>query len=191
MQRHSDSSDKVFDGARPLRDRWDDLCPACAYGRQKATAEAGVLALGDQGAVLRLSKVLEPDLDLLTGWAADLAAAKPITPFDDLYLAPVPVDLVGQIAAHIADERARGVFHCTGAGDRSYGDLAHILADSMGSDRALIQPTSCGVASMPAAARPRHTTLEMSVEQFRWGLTAPAFEVTARAIIARMETTKS
>jgi dTDP-4-dehydrorhamnose reductase len=178
------SSDKVFDGTVPLRDRNDDPCPACEYGRQKAAAEAGVLALGDQGAVLRLSKVLEPGLELLTGWARELFAGNAITPFHDLYLAPVPVDLVVQLAMHIAVERVAGIFHCTGAEDRSYVDLAHILAEEIARDPDLIQPGSCQTANIPAAARPRHTTLEMTVEQIRWGLTAPAFEVTARTIIS-------
>lgn len=179
------SSDKVFDGAMPLRGRHDQPCPACAYGRQKAAAESGVLALGDQGAVLRLSKVLEPSLALLTGWARDLAARKPITPFHDLYLAPVTVDLVARITAHIADERAVGIYHCTGAEDRSYVDLARLLAADGCNDPALIRPASCGAANLPAAARPRYTTLEMTVEQARWGLTAPSFEGTAKAVIAR------
>ncbi len=177
------SSDKVFDGTIPMRRRHDEPCPACAYGEQKAVAEAGVLALGDQGAVLRLSKVLEPGLDLLTGWARDLDAGQPITPFHDLYLAPVRVAMVARIAAHIADERAAGIYHCTGAADHSYVDLARILVAGMDRDPELIQPISCEAANLPAAARPRHTTLEMTVEQARWGLTAPLFEVTANDVI--------
>jgi dTDP-4-dehydrorhamnose reductase len=177
------SSDKVFDGAIPLRRRSDQPCPACAYGEQKAAAEAGVLALGDRGAVLRLSKVLEPGLGLLTGWARDLEAGKPITPFRDLYLAPVRVATVARIAAYIGNERAAGIYHYTGAEDRSYVDLARILVTGMGRDPDLIQPTSCEAANLPAAARPRHTTLEMTVEQARWGLTAPLFEVTANDVI--------
>jgi dTDP-4-dehydrorhamnose reductase len=177
------SSDKVFDGATPMRGRHDEPCPACVYGQQKAAAEAGVIALGDQGAVLRLSKVLEPGQELLTGWARDLGQGKPITPFDDLYLAPVSLELVARTVTHIADECAAGIFHCTGAEDRPYMDLARILAEKIGYDPALIQATSCHAANMPAAARPRHTTLEMTVEQARWGLCAPEFEATAREII--------
>lgn len=152
------SSDKVFDGAIPLRGRHDEVCPACAYGRQKAAAEAGTLALGERGAVLRLSKVLGPGLALLTGWAEDLELGKTITPFDDLYLAPVTVDGVARIAAHIADEGAAGIFHCTGAEDRSYVDLAYILAEKLGCDPALIRPASCAAANISAAARPRYTS---------------------------------
>lgn len=177
------SSDKVFDGTVPLRDRNDGPCPACEYGRQKAAAEAGILALRDQGAVLRLSKVLEPGLELLAGWCRDLAAGALITPFHDLYLAPVPVALVAEIIGHIADERAGGIYHCTGGEDRSYVDLARILAAEKGHDAALIQPGSCQGTNMPAAARPRHTTLDMSLEQSSWGITAPEFEATTISII--------
>ncbi len=179
------SSDKVFDGSVPLRDRNDPVSPACEYGRQKADAEAGILALGDQGAVLRLSKVVEPGLELLAGWARDLAAGQGIKPFHDLYLAPVSVDLVMEVATHIAEARAGGIYHCTGGEDRSYVDLARILAMEAGFDPGLIQPGSCRTANMPAAARPRYTTLEMSLEENRWGITAPAFEATALSIIKR------
>ncbi|MBT4486369.1 MAG: sugar nucleotide-binding protein [Rhodospirillaceae bacterium] len=177
------SSDKVFDGAKPLRNRNDSPCPACEYGRQKAAAEAGVMALGERGAVLRLSKVIEPGLDLLAGWQRDLSANTSITPFHDLYLAPVPVDLVANVVSQMAKERANGVYHCTGAVDHSYVDLAQILAASMDADPALIRPVSCLDANIPAAARPRYTTLEMSIEQQRWNITAPKFEPTCSSII--------
>jgi dTDP-4-dehydrorhamnose reductase len=179
------SSDKVFDGTRPRRARGDDPCPASEYGRQKAAAEAGVLALGAQGAVLRLSKVLTPGLDLLAGWKRDLRAENPIAPFHDLHLAPVPMDLVACLAAHIVSERAAGIYHCTGAEDRSYAALAHALAASMGADPTLIRPISSQAANLPAAARPRHTTLKMDVEERRWGIAAPEFDGTARHVTSQ------
>ena len=54
-----------------------------------------------------------------------------------------------------------------------------------GYDPALIQPGSCQTADIPAAARPRYTSLEMTLEQSRWGIAAPAFEATALSIIKR------
>ncbi|MBC8239382.1 MAG: sugar nucleotide-binding protein, partial [Alphaproteobacteria bacterium] len=83
-------------------------------------------------------------------------------------------------------ERAAGIYHCTGAEDRTYVDLARILAESMDRSSTLVQATSCQSVNMAAAARPRHTTLEMAVERTRWGLTAPTFEATARRIIASL-----
>jgi dTDP-4-dehydrorhamnose reductase len=177
------SSDKVFDGSRPRRRRQDTVCPACEYGRQKAAAETGVLGLGDRGAVLRLSKVLEPSLDLLAGWRAELAAGRPIAPFHDLYLAPVTATLVARLVRRIAADRAAGIFQCTGREDRSYVDLARRLADDLGADPSLVAPTSCHQAGLPEAARPCHTTLEMTEEQARWGLTPPPFDAVVDEII--------
>jgi dTDP-4-dehydrorhamnose reductase len=177
------STDKVYDGTIPLRSRNDSPCPTTEYGRQKADAEAGVLALGDQGAVLRLSKVVEPGLDLLAGWSRALTAGEPITPFHDLYLAPVPMAFVARTTAHIADEWSGGIYHCTGAEDRSYVDLAQILARQIGCDPDLIRPASCQAANMPTAARPPHTTLDMGVEMDLWSLKAPEFEATAKQVI--------
>lgn len=88
------------------------------------------------------------------------------------------------VVLHMAEDRAMGIFHCTGGIDRSYVDLALILAAHMHRSPALIQAGSCQTINMPAAARPRHTSLEMGEEQSRWGITAPEFEATARAIIS-------
>jgi len=87
---------------------------------------------------------------------------------------------------HIADERAAGIYHCTGGEDRTYAELADILAASMGGDPDLVQAISCEAAAMPAAARPRYTSLEMTLEQSRWGVAAPEFEATAKEVIARL-----
>ncbi len=178
------SSDKVFDGTKALRNRDDDRCPACEYGRQKSAAESGVLSFVGQGAVLRLSKVVEPGMDLLSGWIRDLGENRPITPFHDLYLAPVLIDLVCQTTERIAEDRSAGIYHCTGAEDRSYVDFAIILTELMDVDHGLVRPTSCDAANMPAAARPRHTTLEMGLEETKWGLTAPEFDAVCRQTIA-------
>jgi dTDP-4-dehydrorhamnose reductase len=175
------STDKVFDGSVPNRPRTDATCPLTEYGRQKAAAEAAILALRN-ASVLRLSKVLSADVDLVRGWLADLHAGKPITPFSDLYLAPVWPGLIGHIIGHIFDDRAGGIFHCTGAADRSYVDLARGLAARFDLDPALVgsreTPPDIGLP----AARVAHTTLEMSVETERWGIVAPDFDATLAAL---------
>ena len=76
-----------------------------------------------------------------------------------------------------------GIFQCAGAEDRNYVDLARILLAEHGGDEDLIQPISCRDTNMPAAAGPRHTSLEISVEQNLWGIAAPEFGATARAVI--------
>lgn len=174
------STDKVFDGLRPQRARTDPVCPRTEYGRQKADAEREVRAAG--GSVLRLCKVVSPELPLIADWRLALTEGRPITPFSDMVLAPVPLAHVCALVERLLLARADGVFHCTGAEDRSYAALAGALAQALGADPALIRSTPCDPAAHPAEARPPHSTLEMGLEQERFGLGQPEFAPTAREL---------
>ncbi|HYM32817.1 MAG TPA: sugar nucleotide-binding protein [Candidatus Cybelea sp.] len=175
------STDKVFDGTRAMRGRDDAHCPLTEYGRQKAWAERAVLRAG--GGVLRLSKVLSPELDLLRVWRVQLLAGQPIAPFHDMWLAPVTVEMVCGLAARLIARGARGIYHCTGAEDLSYVELARALARAIGADEALMQPKSAA-GVIPPAMRVRHSTLEMRGEAE--GLPNPEFETVVGAIVARL-----
>jgi dTDP-4-dehydrorhamnose reductase len=164
------STDKVFDGARAQRRRDEPPCPATEYGRQKAVAEEGVLNAGDRTAVLRLTKVLDARLPLIEGWRRDLAARRPITPFSNMFCAPVTVDLVMEMATRLLEEGRAGIFHCSGAEESSYQVLAEALADRWGGDRNLIEPVE---AASPPEHRPPHSTLDMSLEEALFGIHGP------------------
>ena len=174
------STDQVFDGLVPQRRRDDEVCPQTEYGRQKADAERAVRAAG--GAVLRLCKVVSPELPLIAEWRRALLKGRPITPYTDMFVAPVPVAHVCALIERLLTARAAGTFHCTGAEDRSYAALAGALANALGADSGLIRAISCDPAAHPPAARPPHSTLEMSVEEARFGLGQPSFEDVAREL---------
>lgn len=176
------SSDKVFDGTVPRRRRDDPTCPATTYGEQKAFAEAQLRALPDT-TVVRLSKVLSADATLLRDWRQDLAEDKPIMPFEDLFLAPVTTNMVADLLERIVVERAEGIFQCSGAEDRSYVELAHALAGHYGLDSKLIEPVSAPAEMMPRGGLSRHTSLDMSVEQARWGISAPCFDAVVADLV--------
>ncbi len=167
------SSDKVFDGQAAQRRREAPTCPLTRYGAQKVAAERGVLGLDGEVGVLRLSKVLAPSLPLLNDWAAALRAGTPIAPFTDMYLAPVPLDLVCRLIACLLRARAVGLYQCSGASDRSYVALAETFVRGLSADPALIAPCRSGLD--PAALSP-NTTLDMSVEAARFGIGQPAFD---------------
>ena len=175
------STDKVFDGSRALRLREEATCPNTVYGRHKAEAEDAVLKAG--GAVLRLSKVLAPDLALLRGWAAELASGRAIQAFSDMWLAPVTVSFVVELLARLLAERALGIFHATGGEDRPYTELAGRLAAALGAEPGLVRAvvTPPGLA---AVSHVPHSTLEMSRERARYGLGNPAFEAVADQVAA-------
>ena len=176
------SSDKVYDGRVVHRRREDPPCPETAYGRQKAALEAIVLEQPD-GAVLRLSKVLLSTLALVTDWTELLKSGRPVEAFADFTLAPTTPAHIGRVVRAMAAERAAGLFHCTGADDRSYAELAAMLATCLGADPALVQarPTPDHIVS-PAARCP-HTALDMSEEGRRWGIEPPTMAAVVRELV--------
>lgn len=174
------SSDKVFDGLVPQRSRNDATCPRTEYGRQKADAERAVRAAG--GSVLRLCKVVSPELPLVAQWRHALRQGRPITPFSDMFLAPAPLGHVCALIERLLAAKADGLFHCTGAEDRSYAALAVEMAAAMGADRRLIRAVRCDPEAHPPEARPPHSTLEMGLEEARYGLGQPSFDEAAREL---------
>jgi dTDP-4-dehydrorhamnose reductase len=175
------STDKVFDGTRPLVPADTPACPGSEYGRQKAAAEAALgerMRAGAPVAILRLAKVVSPGMPLLRQWVVDLSAGKPVNAFHDMMMAPVPVALVAGAIERLLAEPARGIFQLTGPRDIAYSDLALRLAHHIGTDPALIQPVSADSLGVSIGQRARHTTLDSGALRERFGIAVPdAWEV--------------
>ncbi len=180
------SSDKVFDGRLPRRARDDAPCPRTEYGRQKAAAERAILGLGAGGAVLRLAKVLSPELGLLQDWRRALRAGRPIEAFHDMWLAPVRDDFVARLAARLVAERRPGIFQASGDEDIAYVELALSLARALGVDRGLVRARAVDPALIPPEARPRHSTLDTALEARLYGLGATSSRALCREVAAEL-----
>jgi dTDP-4-dehydrorhamnose reductase len=175
------STDKVFDGSRPLVPAETPTCPMSEYGRQKAAAEA---ALGERmrdGApvsILRLAKVVSPGMDLLRQWIANLRAGRPIRAFDDMMMAPTPVALVATAIERLLTEPAAGVFQLTGPRDIAYSAVALHLARYAGADPVLVESVSANTAGLPPGSTAPHTTLDSTALRQRFAIEVPdALEV--------------
>lgn len=180
------SSNQVFDGAKPRRPRDDRPDPVSEYGRQKVWGETTVLALGDRGAVLRLTKVMTPALKLLQDWRIALAKGEPVTPFSNFPLAPVPLDLVVDLAARILESGERGLFQASAADDTTYVALAEDLARRFGFDRALIRPVEAKAETLGFDRLPRYSSLEMEREGAVFGFDAPEAARVVRDVVAAL-----
>ena len=167
------SSNQVFDGALPLRDRADAPCPVSEYGRQRAEAEAAILGLAG-GAVLRLTKVLSADARMLANWRASLANGEAVTPFRNFPLAPITLDFAVEMIVRIVDAAGAGIFHASGAEDLSYADLALRLASHDGADPGLVRSIDAQAGAIGFDHLPRYSSLEMRTEANDFGLAAPA-----------------
>lgn len=175
----------MYDGTKARQPREDTPRPVTEYGRQKRDAEAELLAMLSSTpacciAILRLSKVISPNLALFRGWAESIKSDTPVTAFSDMMLAPVPVDLVAATLARILRERRSGVFQLSGSRDVTYVDAAHCLCDAIGKSRSLVRP----VLSLSTPPPVPNTTLDMTVEHSIWSLDPPETIASLSALAA-------
>ncbi len=174
------STTGVFDFTRPCRRHDETPCPVSAYGRQKAEAEARILELKGKTAVLRLTKIMGPDMPLLRTWSADLAAGRETTAYEDAFIAPITAVFAARMIHEIVSCGAEGVFHASGDEDLPYTALAEEVVRAMGADAALVKTVEGGLPHYPTANAPRYTTLDMSREEEMFGVPAPSSLATMR-----------
>jgi cupin fold WbuC family metalloprotein len=181
------SSNRVFSGEFPDVAADSPVDPVSEYGRQKAETEAGIRQRIAQGAplgIMRLSKVLSPDLLLIQRWIEALLSSKPIQAFDDMTVAPVPVALTTAAIAALLNHRLPGVYQLTGPRDVSYAEIGRHLAGELGMSPELVEPVSAYAVSMPKGSTPHHTTLDSSVLREKFGIIVPDVWETLAPIIA-------
>lgn len=159
------STDKVFDGSRPLMPADAPRSPMTDYGRQKAAAETALQAMLREGApvaILRFAKIMSPGMALLRDWKAALLVGRPVRAFADLVTAPTPVALAAAAVAALLVRPQPGIFQLSGRHDVTYAEIALRLAHRIGAAADLVQPRSAYDAGMPPGSTPKHTTLDSS-----------------------------
>jgi dTDP-4-dehydrorhamnose reductase len=123
--------------------------PLTVYGRLKAEAEAEFAALGDRAVILRLSKVLTPELKLFRGWIDALTAGREVTAFTDLHLAPITLEDAVSALLALSDHAESGLFQVSGAQDISYVAAARHLARRVGASPARVIERRAADAGFP------------------------------------------
>lgn len=170
------STNQVFDGSIPDVPAESATCPVSEYGRQKAQTEFALQALIRRGApvaILRLAKVLAPEMPLLRSWTRALTRGVAVRAFHDMTMAPIPSNLVIQTITCLMRDRACGVFQLTGPIDASYAEIARFLARRIGVEESLVQESSADCAGLPTGSTPQHTTLDSSRLRALYGLAVP------------------
>jgi dTDP-4-dehydrorhamnose reductase len=129
------STNQVFDIDRTaLADESTPVSPTNVYGRQKAAAEAAILAFSPKNIVIRLSKVLSMDHGILKKWINCMGDGHIITAYDNLYCSPI---LLNDAARHILDiamNRDGGIYHLSSSNSISYYQLAKSLLFKINAD---------------------------------------------------------
>lgn len=170
------STNQVFDGTVGNVAVDAPHSPITEYGRQKARAEDGFgarMAEGRSASILRLAKIVSPDMPLLRGWIDTLQAGKQIRAFSDMTMAPTETDMVAAAIAALMKDAACGIFQLTGPRDVSYADIGRYLAEKLGADPALVIESNTAEAGLPPGTSRMHTTLDSSRLRNSYGIAAP------------------
>jgi dTDP-4-dehydrorhamnose reductase len=178
------STNLVFDGTRPNPRPLDAPSPVGDYARQKAAVEQGLLNLSQASAViLRPGKVLSPHLPLIQNWTDALGRGQPITPFADLFIAPIDLELAIDLLVKLGVSAANGVFHFCSRDQINYADVAHRLVERLGLDPGLLRPRAMPDDLRQAGAPAAYATLDCASTEALLGLRAPwAREVVDKVI---------
>jgi dTDP-4-dehydrorhamnose reductase len=154
------SSSVVFDCRSPHAMADQPAAPCSAYGRLKAEAEAGVLALG--GTVLRLTKVVAPGTGRLADWVSALERGQIVQAFEDHRFCPIKLESVLDAVAAIAEQKSGGVFQLSGTEDISYADAARHLANRLGIPGDRVEGTLAVDNGVPENEVTPYTSLDTS-----------------------------
>jgi dTDP-4-dehydrorhamnose reductase len=154
------STSAVLDCKEPGMSAERPRAPASLYGQFKAEAEEAILKHGELGAVVRLTKVLTPDMRLMGDWIATLRAGREIAAIRDLTIAPLTMrHVVGALIA-IADARAGGIWQISGASDIAYDGIARYLAIRLGLSASLVLSITAAEKGLPAEDVTAYTSLD-------------------------------
>ena len=162
------SSNSVFGGDRPWPHEDAPHDARFPYAVQKSLAEQGVKRAArncdaeQRMAIIRLTKVMDASSSPLPSWFESWRQGQPVQPFADLTFAPVSRCFAATALAIIAEKRAAGALHISGAENVTYVDFAHILAKTMGVDSKLIVPTTAVAKGVDIPFKPRFSGLGMT-----------------------------
>ncbi len=155
------SSDYVFDGVKGVYTEEDAVSPINEYGRQKAAAEAGVLAADPRNLVLRTSGAYgwqwEPK-NFVLQIRARLARGETMKVAADIRYNPTYVENLAEITAALIEKGASGIFHVVGAQEVVRHEFARLVARAFGLDAGLLVPVKSADLGSPTP-RPKESSL--------------------------------
>lgn len=153
------SSNAVFSGVAPAMSIDSNFSPVSEYGRQKAVVEEYIKERATEYLIVRLTKVVSPEMALFFSWIEDLSNDRSIVAYRNLSFSPVRLDRVAEWLVRLVEIGARGIRHISGNKDVSYYDFACCIARRMGKDTALVKHADVPVSPDGLG---RYTSLDIS-----------------------------
>lgn len=153
------STNQVFSGDTSHVLENAPYSPLNEYGRQKAVVEEFIKQHCPHSAIVRLTKVVEPNMQIIQNWIERLLLHQPIDAFHDMMLAPVSRKQVVDVLTQLGQKKQSGCYQISGVDDVSYLDVAHYLAKCLNRPQSLVQSVSALDKGIKKNFLPRFTTL--------------------------------
>lgn len=147
------SSNLVFGPNASAPSEHDVPNPATEYGRQKLTVENHLLQEIPESQIIRLTKVVSPELPLFLRWIDAMKRNIRIAAFSDLFLSPLAVSVTASIVFELSRSRQRGIFHFSASDSMSYFDMAKWLTSRYNFDPTLVVSTKAPHPNSPDSCR--------------------------------------
>jgi len=136
------SSSHVFSGKIGFVKETEKVEPLNIYGTHKALAEN--IILNNNGLIIRVTKVIDPNFPLFIDWISKLKSGKKIVAYNNLFASLVPLEsLIKTICLAIKNDW-NGIVHLSGPEDTAYDEIAIILARKLKCNNELIISTAGG-----------------------------------------------
>jgi len=177
------STNMVFDGSTPYPKIDQPVNPKTEYGRQKAEAEAKLLALGELVAVVRFTKIIDAKMPLLKGWIQTLRKNKPIHPFCDKVMSPVPLSFAVRILCSVAEKRISGIIQISSDRQITYAAAAQCIAEKIGADKLCVKPIRAFESESFCGSVAKYTTLNVDRLRSVLGIEAPNIQWTIESAL--------
>ena len=134
------SSSHVFNGKNSFVEETEKVEPLNTYGLHKVLAEN--IILDNNGLIIRVTKVIDPNFPLFVDWISKLKSGKKIIAYNNLFASLIPLDsLIKTICAAIKHDWS-GIVHLSGPEDRTYDEIARMLARKLKCNKELIISTT-------------------------------------------------
>ena len=133
------SSPHVFSGKNPnpkTRKINSFRKPVNAYGVQKKVCED--IVLKNNGAVIRVSKIVENLGDILTKWTLSLKKGEKIYPFENYFTSLVSMHSLLKLVFFLIKKNKRGIIHLSSRDVINYSKMADVLSKKMKLKKSLI-----------------------------------------------------
>jgi len=137
------SSDQVYAGNIPFVLPMQKAMPVTKYGLLKSMTEDRILSLGNQVSVVRFTKIVTPNMQLIKYWKGELLNHRQVSPYSNVVMNPVPLWFSIEVLIRVIEKKISGIVQVSGVLDISYDKVAYYLAYLMDVDYGLIKSIQC------------------------------------------------